>query len=52
MIITHFRFSEGKDKIEWPISGMYQPVVNKVMAPSMPVKVEVLSVPGETNEKE
>ncbi|KZW02809.1 cytochrome P450 [Exidia glandulosa HHB12029] len=51
MLLAHFRFSPGKDEIEFVHAGIYQPTVNKVLVPTMPVKVEVLRVPGEDAEK-
>ncbi|KZW02812.1 cytochrome P450 [Exidia glandulosa HHB12029] len=51
MLLTHFQFSPGKDEIEFVHAGIYQPTVNKVLVPTMPVKVEVLRVPGEDAEK-
>ncbi|EJD49639.1 cytochrome P450 [Auricularia subglabra TFB-10046 SS5] len=42
MLLTHFKFAPGKDKIEWMHAGIYQPTVKGIAKPSLPVKTEVI----------
>lgn len=41
-LLTHFKFSAGKDEIEWIHAGIYQPIVGKNLKPTLPVRVDVL----------
>ena len=47
VLLTHFRFKPGKSEIEWVHTGIYQPTVNGVKKPSMPIKLEVIRQPAE-----